>query len=99
LPWAWLWRGASLRRRSSFDRLIARTNLITRVEITVQPDRHVALKFLQTEALETFLRSIPYLAFCKGTPEGAFAQTFFEGTSVDGQTRLSALWDLLHNHH
>lgn len=80
------------------DRLIDKANLIKRVEITMQKDKHVALKFTETEALEAFLQSIPYLSLCKGSPEGAYAQTFFLITSVDGHTKLSELWDLLHKH-
>lgn len=80
------------------DRLIDKTALISRVEITIQPDRHVALKFMQTESLEAFLRSIPYLSLCKSGPQGAFAQIFFLVSSVDGQTKLSGVWDLLRKH-
>ncbi|HEY1934082.1 MAG TPA: hypothetical protein VGG99_18895 [Acetobacteraceae bacterium] len=80
------------------DRLIDKTDLIKRVEITMQPNKRIALKFLQTEALEVFLRSIPYLSMCTGSPQGAFAQTLFLVASVDGQTKLSGLWEQMHKH-
>ena len=80
------------------DRLIDKAGLVKRVAITMQGNKQIALKFLQTEALEMFLRSIPYLSDCKTAPAGAFANTFLLVTAVDGHTKLSELWDLLKKH-
>ena len=77
------------------DRLIDKKALIDRVQITMLPDRHVALVYLQTESLEDFVRSLPYLSECKGLPNGVFAKTLLPVSTVNGQAKLSDIWALL----